>query len=111
VHGVKLIQVEMICFQSLQRCLELRLDSGDVSSFRLASQKDIFPKRRKCYAQFFLRLAILSIRGRDVEIVDAPFDGVGDNSIGRALFLVHDEYAAESDNREFDFAFIFSPRH
>ena len=97
-QGVKLIQVEVVGLEQLERLLQFLRRTGGIPFKGLAGQETLVAVGLQRRAESSLGVAV---EGGHVEVIHASIHGLG-NEIGRLLgrHVLHD-HAAEADDREF----------
>ena len=78
---MELIQIKVIGPQTFQGAAQLGLGAGPVALLRLAGQEVLISIRLERGAETYLCVAI---GRRDVKVIDAPLDGLGDR-FGQAV--------------------------
>ena len=94
---VKLIQVEVVRPQALERTLQFRLGAFPLALRRLAGQEDLPAIRFQRRSELHLRVAV---RRGDLEIIDAPFEGFRDQARGLFRLGLHHQDSAEPHHRK-----------
>ena len=100
-EGVKLEEVEVVGVEVFEGTFYFELGGGGVTLGGFAGEKAFFAEGSESGAEDDFGVAV---RGGDVEVVDAAFDGLGDDAVGVGLLGVHDDDAAKADDREREFA-------
>src|SRR5581483_1328173 len=95
-----LIQVEMVGAQMLQGAAQFGLRARARPFRRLAGEKDAVALAFERRAELLLRLLILAVAGRDIEIGDAAIQRLAHESVGLLLCLPGHDDSAESDDRK-----------
>ena len=108
-QGMKLVKVEMVRPQKLQRLIEFRRRARLVALQGLTGEKGLLAVRLQGRAEALLGVAVA---GGYVEVIDAAVKRLRDEIVGETLLRVHHPDPSEGDDGKIDSGLPQSPlRH